>query len=165
MADEILVRLLEHNNWANRRLIEACETLGNDILDATPEPKLPTTIRSVLRHMVEAQEDYYCQLVRGEREFDGCDPSDLSGLSRIAALSGDGLLALAKNDRRRALETAIHHDGYSIAPWLLFVQAVNHANEHRMQIKRMMRYLGATPPRIDGWAYGTNVGSLFKITP
>lgn len=165
MAHEILVRILEHNNWANRRLIEACATLGNDILDATPEPGLPTTIRGLLRHVVEAQEDYYCQLVRGKRGFDGCDPSDFTELNRIAAISGEGLLDLVRNDRDNALGTSIHHDGYSIAPWLLFVQALNHANEHRMQIKRMMRYLGATPPRIDGWAYGSAVGALTKITP
>jgi uncharacterized damage-inducible protein DinB len=44
------------------------------------------------------------------------------------------------------------------------VQAINHATEHREQIKSMLSALGVTPPEIDGWSYGEAANALIPIS-
>jgi uncharacterized damage-inducible protein DinB len=43
------------------------------------------------------------------------------------------------------------------------VQIINHATEHREQIKSMLTSLGITPPSIDGWDYGDVMQALVLI--
>ena len=49
-------------------------------------------------------------------------------------------------------------------PWVVMVQAINHATEHREQIKSMLSALGVTPPSIDGWDYGEVTNALIPIS-
>ena len=44
------------------------------------------------------------------------------------------------------------------------VQVINHATEHREQIKSMLSALGVTPPSIDGWDFGDATGALAPST-
>jgi uncharacterized damage-inducible protein DinB len=44
------------------------------------------------------------------------------------------------------------------------VQAINHATEHREQIKSMLSSLGVTHPEIDGWDYGEVTKALIPIS-
>ncbi|MGW8251556.1 MAG: DinB family protein, partial [Anaerolineales bacterium] len=48
----------------------------------------------------------------------------------------------------------------SVEPWVVMLQAVNHATEHREQIKSMLSALGNTPPEVDGWTYGVVTGAF-----
>jgi uncharacterized damage-inducible protein DinB len=43
------------------------------------------------------------------------------------------------------------------------LQVINHATEHREQIKSMLSALGVTPPDIDGWDYGEATHALIPI--
>jgi hypothetical protein len=54
-------------------------------------------------------------------------------------------------------------DGYLVEPLVVMVQAINHATEHREQIKSMLSVLGITPPSIDGWDYGEVTKALVPI--
>ncbi len=45
-------------------------------------------------------------------------------------------------------------EGWWVDPWVVMLQVINHATEHREQIKSMLTALGVTPPSIDGWDYG-----------
>lgn len=38
MSENFLVKLFEHNNWANQKLIEACLSLRDEQLDTEPSP-------------------------------------------------------------------------------------------------------------------------------
>ena len=49
-------------------------------------------------------------------------------------------------------------------PWVVMVQAINHATEHREQIKSMLSALGVTPPDIDGWSYAEVTKALVPIS-
>jgi uncharacterized damage-inducible protein DinB len=40
------------------------------------------------------------------------------------------------------------------------VQIINHATEHREQIKSMLTDLGIEPPEIDGWDFGEYSNAL-----
>ena len=61
----------------------------------------------------------------------------------------------------RRLQTT---DGYFVEPWVVLVQVINHATEHREQIKSMLSALGVTPPDIDGWDYGEATKALLPIS-
>jgi len=37
---------------------------------------------------------------------------------------------------------------------VILLQIINHATEHREQIKGMLTSLEMAPPEIDGWSYG-----------
>jgi uncharacterized damage-inducible protein DinB len=47
-----------------------------------------------------------------------------------------------------------------VEPWVVIVQIINHATEHREQICSMLNALGITPPDMDGWAYGEATEAL-----
>jgi hypothetical protein len=60
-----------------------------------------------------------------------------------ANISGEGLLSLAGNESSEFLRTQLQTmDGYLVAPWVVMLQAINHATEHREQIKSMLSFLG-----------------------
>jgi len=54
------------------------------------------------------------------------------------------LIALAQNESSESLKTKFEKDGYFVEPWVVMVQAINHATEHREQIKSMLSSLGMT---------------------
>ncbi len=80
-------------------------------------------------------------------------------------ISGEGFVKFARE--ASVYPDGIHlqtKDGYSVEPWVVMVQAINHATEHREQIKSMLSSLGVTPPSIDGWDYGEETGALVPIS-
>jgi uncharacterized damage-inducible protein DinB len=164
MAESVLVRLFEHNNWANLQIIQACSALSEEQLDAEPQTVTKGSIRQTLWHIMEAQEGYRSQLIGKEHRVNWDSPSAFAELQQAASFSGDGLLDLARGEDSESLKSKFHKDGYSIEPWVVMVQAINHATEHREQIKSMLSSLGVTPPRIDGWEYGRATDALSPIS-
>jgi uncharacterized damage-inducible protein DinB len=63
--NETLRALYRHKTWATLRLIEHCQGLDDDQLDATI-PGTFGSIRDTLRHLVDSEEGYCFQLT-GER--------------------------------------------------------------------------------------------------
>lgn len=158
---DILVKLFEHNNWANARVLEACSALTEAQLDAEPKSATQGSIRSTLVHLVEGQRGYL-RLLTLPVEERRVDPPDIpfAELQSSANASGEGLLRLARDEaglvsKGRAQETG----GYTVEPWIVMLQVINHATEHREQIKSMLTGLGVTPPNIDGWDYGEFTGA------
>ena len=162
MTDSVLVKLFEHNNWANLQILQACTDLSDKQLDAAPDSTTKGSIRLTLQHMIESQQSYWTQLAGIEPRFAWQNPPDFARLEWAANLTGEGLLALAQGESGK-LNTTFQYDGYSIEPWVVMVQAINHSTEHREQIKSMLSDLGITPPRIDGWKYGSVTNALRAI--
>lgn len=161
----ILARLVEHNNWANLLIIDACDTLQEDQLDFQPQSAVRGTIRETLQHFVLSQEDYVSMLTTSKHPQERDLDATLAELRKIAITSGQGLLSLVQNSAPNLLQTQIHvSDGYKVEPWVFIVQLVNHATEHREQIKSILTALGVEPPRIDGWAYGQQQNALLPPT-
>jgi uncharacterized damage-inducible protein DinB len=158
--ESMLARIFAHNRWANRRLLEACVPLPDGTLDAAPDAGSPWTIRSVLVHLVESQAGYL-SLLTVPRE--GRKPATVpfAEILEHAERSAEGLLALARGPSDPRLRDKVHtRDSYVVEPWVVMVQAVNHAADHRRQVCAMLRTLGVTPPRLDGWGFGEDVGAL-----
>jgi uncharacterized damage-inducible protein DinB len=86
-------------------------------------------------------------------------------LQKAASISGEGLLSLARDEPSKPLKTQLRTtDGYFVEPWVVMVQAINHATEHREQISSMLSALGVTPPDLDGWTYGEVTNALIPIS-
>ncbi|MBE0697622.1 MAG: damage-inducible protein DinB [Anaerolineaceae bacterium] len=164
MTAKILERLFAHNNWANNQIILACSALRDEQLDAEPRSAAFGSIRVTLMHLVSAQQAYLSLLTlpfeaRRDMPLAFADPQE------SASISGEGLLALAKDESSQQLRIRLQtRDGYYVEPWVIMVQAINHATEHREQINSMLSSLGVTPPALDGWSYGEVTKALIPIS-
>jgi uncharacterized damage-inducible protein DinB len=164
MTKNILIKLFEHNNWANQLIIQACATLSDEQLDAEPESATKGSIRLTLSHLVASQQGYLSLLTPPVETKPDVRPT-FTELREAATTSGEGLLALVKEEPGRLIGTQLKtKDGYLVEPWVILVQVINHATEHREQIKSMLSSLGVTPPDIDGWDYGEATNALIPIS-
>jgi uncharacterized damage-inducible protein DinB len=161
MHNEFLAHLLKHNNWANHRIIHTCLALTAEQLDAAPASATMGTIRETLTHLVRSQHGYLSILTQPVLERVRIEPA-LDELEAAAARSGAGLLAVARGETQLQPPPLRTRDGYDVEPWVVLNQVINHATEHREQIKSMLTALGVAPPDIDGWHHGLASGALVK---
>lgn len=163
MIDDTLRKLFEHNNWANDQIITACFGLGDDQLDAQPQSATKGSIRETLWHLVSSQVGYSSLLTGEPRLATWNAPPELTDLQEIARSSGEALLAVATDRPEELVDQIKTRDGYRVEPWVVLLQVINHATEHREQIKSMLSSLGVTPPSLDGWTYGEEAGALNPV--
>jgi len=162
MSENFLEKLFEHNNWANLCIIQVCSTLSEEQLDAEPQSATKGSIRQTLSHLVTSQRGYL-SLLTLPVEARPNTPLAFTELQESARISGEGLLALARGEQKPMSSQLQTRDGFYVEPWVVMVQIINHATEHREQIKSMLSSLGVTPPEIDGWDYGTVTNALIPI--
>lgn len=163
MTTNFLEKLFEHNHWANLQIIQACLALTDEQLDAEPTSATYGSIRSTLLHYLTSQLDYLRMLTVPVEERARVDTPDVTfdEVESAAIYSGEALIAFARDTAPTFTEVQIQQpDGYLVEPWVIMVQALKHADEHREQIKSMLTALGITPPRIDGWMYGRDTEAL-----
>lgn len=166
MNENTLARIFAHNNWANLKIIAACASLSAEQLDARPGSAALGSTRETLVHLVSAQRGYLSLLtVPLEQRAQRIGPdADISELADIASSTGEALTALASGARRSSMPSPLKtRDAHLVDPWVVMLQVINHATEHREQIKSMLTALGITPPDIDGWDYGADAGALVPI--
>ncbi len=164
MIENFLARLFEHNKWANTQIIQACLALSDEQLDAEPQSVTKDTIRGTLVHLVSSQYSYLRTLTLPLEERRNAVTVAFAELQNSANNSGEGLLALARGEQKALADQLQTRDGYLVEPWVIMVQIINHATEHREQIKSMLSSLKVTPPNIDGWDYGEALNALIPIS-
>lgn len=147
--------LFRHHLWANLRLLDACAELDNTVLDA-PVSGIFDSIRSILTHLVSAEESYLARLL-------GSQPSDIFGrgtapsiaeLRMRAKNSGEGLMQVVREvDTLSSI--CINSDGktWQVPAGIALTQAINHATEHRTEVVMLLLQQGIELPDINGWAY------------
>ena len=162
MSNEILANMFEHNNWANIQMIQACSALSDDRLDAEPHSVTKGTIRQTLLHLVSSQRGYLALLTLPVERREKVTLA-FEDLKEVAQSSGEALLDLIREDKlpKTRLQTT---DGYYVEPWVVLLQIINHATEHREQINSMLSALGHTPLDQDGWSYGEFTNTLVPIS-
>ena len=153
---ESLVELFKHNVWANQRLFEACEDRSDAQLDATMVGTFGS-IRNTLMHIVGAQERYVSALTEAEPVSMNRERAPFPGVSELrhaAHTSGEALVELSAQAPDGATVTTMWRGAaYTLPIWLLLVQAINHATEHRAQVSAILTQQGIEPPSMDGWTY------------
>lgn len=165
MTENVLIRLFKYNNWANNQLIHVCARLSDEQLDAQPQTAVYGSIRKTLLHLVGAQLNYLALLTLPLEER-ATTPLTFARLQEAALTSGEGLLDLAEGERAPLSETQLRtRDGFYVEPWVVMLQAIQHAAEHREQICSLLSAQGITPPNLDGWAYGKVTQALTPIQP
>ncbi|MDL1944992.1 hypothetical protein FBQ99_21960 [Chloroflexi bacterium CFX2] len=163
MTENILARLFEHNNWANQKIMEVCSALTDDQLDAPPQSATEGSIRSTLTHLVSAQHGYLRLLTIPLEERKDRVTLQFDELQESLKSSGERLLELARDESKLPTTRLRTRDDYRVEPWVVMIQIINHATEHREQIKSMLTALGIEPPSIDGWDYGDAMKALVPM--
>ena len=155
-GNPILADLFRHNLWANLTLIDLCLTLPDEIL-ATHVPGTFGGIRETLTHLVGAEGRYMTAFVAGpERRNPTLEETapDLATLREHARRSGEGLIAYVETvEGNPTLDVTWHGQSYQMPAALFLVQAINHATEHRSQIKIALTQAGISSPELDGWTW------------
>ncbi|HJQ14747.1 MAG TPA: DinB family protein [Anaerolineales bacterium] len=164
MTDYFLAKIFEHNNWANEKIIQVCYALSDEQLDAEPHSITKGNIRNTLVHLVSSQESYLKTLTLPLEERLHPRTVPFAELEESARRSGEELLALVSGEGKPFEARLRTRNGHYTEPWVLLLQTINHATEHREQIKSMLSALGVTPPDIDGWDYGIAANALVPIS-
>jgi uncharacterized damage-inducible protein DinB len=159
---DVLAKMFEQNHWANLQLVPFCMALDDQQLDATPLATSDWSIRHTLVHTVGAQRGYLALLTLPVEERPQ-DPPAFDELLDVVTSSGEGLLALTNAEAFGALPSHVRSlGGYVIEPWVVMVQAIHHATEHRRQICTMLRALGLTPPERCAWKFAESLGACVQ---
>jgi len=164
MTENFLEKLFEHNNWANLQIIQACSALSDEQLDAEPQSVTKGSIRRTLVHLVSSQQGYLRTLTLPLEERLDAPTVAFTELQESASKSGEGLLVLARGEQKPLKPQLQTRDGYFVESWVLMVQIINHATEHREQINSMLNALGVTPPDLDGWSYAEATNALIPVS-
>ena len=143
-------------------MIQACAALSDALLDAEPHSATKGTVRQTLLHLVSSQRGYLNLLtlpVEKRKKI----PLAFEDLKEVAQSSGEALLALIRDDKVPTIRLQTT-DGYHVEPWVVLLQIINHATEHREQINSMRSALGLMPLDQDGWSYGEYTNALVPIS-
>jgi uncharacterized damage-inducible protein DinB len=172
---QTLLELFRHKTWATLRLIEYCQALADEHLDATI-PGTFGTVRETLRHLVGADEGYFSILTRkrlSEPLPDGLvklddlpdGPVALDELAkRIRALGPRWELLAEDNDiAGRECTTS---DGWRVPGSVPMAQAIHHADDHRSHVLSILGARGLDVPEPNGldiWGYAEAMDLMVPV--
>lgn len=135
-------------------MMEACRGLSDNQLDTTVEGTYGT-IRDTITHLVRAESGYAFRLIGGERIFGRDEP--FPGVDRsleVLDQTGAALEAVAADlDPQKVIEIVTDEGTTQIPAFVVLLQAVNHATDHRSHIATILTQLGHQPPELDLWSY------------
>jgi uncharacterized damage-inducible protein DinB len=152
---DTLTTLFSHNLWANLRLLERCAELTGEQLEATM-PGAYGSIGDIWQHIVTSEQSYFSRISTGQRLHRPADAPALTMAEMKDSLrkTGSGLVEWAS--KVQADDTVqIDWDGTlrDVPKTIILTQVINHATEHREQIKAILTQMGIEPPDLQGWAY------------
>lgn len=164
MSKEILTALAAHNTWANITIIDfLAEIPEPELAQVTVVPGIYGDAHATMMHIVTAERSYLERIV--ESAISGNDAGKRSWASwaalREAALRNGqafshAITELVADPIQRG---TFHDEPYEIRTSVLIVQAIDHATEHRSQIRTLLSANGIVPPEIGGWHWERTLDS------
>lgn len=152
---DTLTTILSHNLWANLLLMEQCAKLTEEQMAASI-PGSRGSIRDTLQHIVTSERGYFSRIRTGERYRGPDDPPAMSFDAMIESLrtTGQGLIEWASKVQADDM-VEIDWDGTprQVPKNIIVNQVINHATEHREQVKATLTALGIEPPNLSSWEY------------
>ena len=159
---EALVELFGHKTWATLALIEFCQGIGDEVLDATT-PGTYGSIRDTLRHLVQSEEGYFRRVT--DRRLSEPLPDGPVALSELAArirrLGPEW--EKAARDESLARRDVTTDDGWRLKAALVMAQAVHHADDHRTHVMSVLSACGVEGPDLDVWSYADATGRVEHV--
>jgi len=153
---EIFLDLYKHHLWANLALLDACEQLPEEGLDAGATGTYGA-IRDTLVHLLAAEGRYLAGMTGREAAPDALKEGACPGiaeLKRHARVSGEELIALARSVASNdVIKVERGGQRYEIPISIFFAQAINHGTEHRAHVCTALTQQGIEPPSLDVWQY------------
>ena len=153
---EVFIDLYKHHLWANVALLEVCESLPGEALDAGAAGTYGN-VRDTLVHLLAGEGRYlYAMAGRGESADalkEGSFPG-IAELKRRAQVSGEELIQLAEKQTTNEIIN-VERGGrqFEIPVSIFFAQAINHGTEHRAHVCTALTQHGVEPPNLDVWTY------------
>jgi uncharacterized damage-inducible protein DinB len=153
---EILPTAFKHHLWANLRLLDTCDGLGEEAVD-DPLKGTYGSVRDTMLHLCAAEERYVAT-VTGEDPAQPIREGDFPGWAELklrAGASGRALLTIAEGPAQdRTIEGVHPRFGKFALPLSVFLaQAINHATEHRAHVCTILTQKRVEPPVLDVWAW------------
>ncbi len=147
-------KMFEHNLWANQGAVEVCAGLPDALLDATVQGTAGS-IRETLMHIAGAEQRYVMRLSGRTPKYGEEDGwPGLPALAQTLGESGRLLIDLAaKADPEEVLEGESQGQRIRLPVAIVYVQAINHATEHRSQIATILTQQGVDAPDFSGWSW------------
>jgi uncharacterized damage-inducible protein DinB len=156
-ASDVLRAMFAHHTWATLSLLDLVQRSGAETLDARIEGTYGS-IAETLTHLMDA-DDRYLQRMRDPRPPEYVDHGTQSPAELRERVRGNDARWAELLDEldRGALDVTIedrddlpdprHTEG------LLFLQALQHGNDHRTQVCSTLGAIGLDVPDLDGWTY------------
>ncbi len=150
-----LTTLFSHNLWANLCLLECCARLTPEQLDA----RIPGSYGSIyetLQHITTSEEAYFSRISAGKKSdrFKAGQQLTMAEMADSLRATGNGLIEWApKVKAEDVVEVDWEGKPRNVPKAILLTQVINHATEHREQIKATLTELGIEPPDLQGWEY------------
>ena len=150
-----LTTLFSHNLWANLRLLKRCADLNTEQMAASiPGARGP--IRETLEHIATSEQSYFSRISTGQpyqRPKDAL-PMSVADMMDSMRTTGEGLIEWVRNVQADDA-VMLDWDGIprEVPKTIILTQVINHATEHREQVKGILTEQGIEPPDLSGWAY------------
>ncbi len=152
---DTLITLFKHHLWANLRLVEQCKTLTSEQLDKSI-PGSYGSIYITLHHIATAEQSYFSRISTGQRYDRPADAPQmtLDEIMENLRKTGEGLIEWAPKVQPEDT-VVIEWKGTptDVPKTIILTQVINHANEHREQIKAIISELGIEPQDLQSWVY------------
>lgn len=160
-----LLELCRHKTWATLRLIEHCQGLDDEHLEATT-PGTYGTIRDTLRHLVDADEGYFAD-VTGETLSEPLPegPVPLDELAERIRRLAPRWDALAQDTDAQSREITSQDGGWRMPRAVPVAQAIHHADDHRSHVLSILGARGLEVPSLSVWGYARSAGQMQELQP
>jgi uncharacterized damage-inducible protein DinB len=161
MTGSMLDDAFAHHIWATERLIDTCEALDPQQLDAGA-PGTYGTIHRTLHHLVESDR-WYLRFHEPDQKLGAIEeepPLSLPELRTEWSRNGEAWTQVIANQTDPEADSAEQGDGWVFHAPVAFrlAQVIHHGTDHRSQVCTILSTLGIEPPEIDVWAYGEATG-------
>ena len=155
VTPELLRFLFQYNQWADRRMLDACGALSNEQFTRNLGSSF-SSVRDTVAHLYGA-EYVWNERIHGRSPtalVSGAGFPDLAAvrekLEEIDAYYIDYVSKLTQEDLDRVIRyKGFTGEEFSNPLWQSLHQLTNHASYHRGQITTMLRQLGAKPASTD----------------
>ncbi len=156
-----LADFYRYNLWANQSLLDECERLTDAQLDASAIG-VYGSVRAILMHLFSSEEGYAGRVggqAPGPRLMESDAFPGFDELRRRATQSGQALIAFAEKATEVDLTRILHLDEgtYDAPVYIVLIQAINHAIDHRSQIATVLSQQGIELPDLAAWGYNDAV--------